>query len=227
MHKSLLTAAIGAALCIGATAARAQLLYSFEPTDSPNSKDGFVDNGLFPSSSVIGATQGVGSLELSETAAGGGYNGSYTQSDLPATLDDPNLVGFTADITISPTAPYSGAYSNMGMGFFIGNSTEMEYGLQYIAPTSEWPNSDFSPGTEYSVFFPLDNGIDPDTGTPEPWSTLVDNGWVATGFNIVVANNGPQQIYVDNIQAVVPEPASLGALACTGGLMLVRRRRKI
>jgi hypothetical protein len=229
MHKSLLLAAIGAAISFGATAARAQLLYSFEPGDSPNGKDGFVDNGLFPSETTTGATVGSDALSLTEpdTLGGPTYNASYTTGDLPAALDNPNLVGFTADITISANAPYGGTYSDMGMGYYIGNTVENEFnGNQYIAPTSEWANIALAPGTYTSVYFPL-NGTDPDNGNPESWSQMVSQGWVATGFNIAISNNAAQTVYVDNIQAVVPEPASLGALACTGGLMLVRRRRRI
>jgi hypothetical protein len=227
MHKSLLLAVVSAAISFGVSAAHAQLLYSFEPGDSPNQKDGFVDNGLFPAASSTGATVGVGALQLSET--GGGYNGSYTQQDLPAPLSNPNLVGFTADVTISANDPaFTGTFANLGMGLFIANPGESEYGYQYIAATSTWPNLDLSPGTYYGLYFTLGGEpTDPDTNTQVPWGTLLADGWVPSGFNIVDANNGTQTFYVDNIQAVVPEPASLGALASTGCLMLIRRRRKI
>lgn len=229
MHKSLMLAVASAAISLGVSAAHAQLLYSFEPGDSPNGKDGFSPNGLIPSETTTGATVGSDALSLSTVA--GGYTGSYTQTDLPALLSDPSLAGFTFDLTISPDDPSfasgGGTYSILGMGFFIENAGESEYGDQYISPEGDWVNIDLAPGTYTSLYVPL-NGNNPDTGLPTDYPTLLSDGWSVTGFNIADQNNGaPEKFYIDNIQAVVPEPASLGALASTGCLMLIRRRRKI
>jgi hypothetical protein len=224
MRKSILSAAAIAVISLGVASAHAQLLYSFEPTDSPNSEDGFVNNGLIRSSSVIGATNGVGSLKL--TTPSGGYNGSYTQTDLPAALSNPNLAAFTADVTISATDPaFTGTYSDLGMGLYIFNAGEGEYGDQFLAPTSDWANIDLAPGTT-TISVPL-VGTDPDTGLPISYSALLAEGWAVGGFNIVDSNSGAAEtFYVDNINAVVPEPASLGLGAVAGIMMLARRRRK-
>lgn len=224
MRKSLLAVAGAAAMSLGVASARAQLLYSFEPGDSPNSKDGFGPNGLIPSSSTTGVTNGVGSLKL--TTAAGGYTASYTQTDLPALLSNPGLTGFTADVTISANDPaYTGTYSLLGFGFYIENAGESEYGDQYISPESDWANIDLSPGT-YSIYIPL-NGNDPDTGLPTDYPDLLADGWSVSGFNIADQNSGAAEtFYLDNIQGVVPEPASIGIGVASGLLMLARRRRK-
>ncbi|MGA2441116.1 MAG: PEP-CTERM sorting domain-containing protein [Tepidisphaeraceae bacterium] len=224
MRKTLLLAAVTAAMSLGVSAAHAQLLYSFETGDSPNGRDGFVNNGLQPTQTTTGATVGSDALELSTPA--GGYTGSYTQADLPALLSNPGLSGFTADVTISPNDPaFGGTYSDMGMGLFIYNAGEGEYGDQFLAPTSDWVNVDLAPGTYTSLYVPL-VGNNPDTGLPISYADLLADGWAVGGFNIVDSNSGAAEtFYVDNIQAIVPEPASLGVLAGTGLLMLSRRRR--
>jgi hypothetical protein len=224
MRNFLVSAAAVAALFVGAGAAGAQqLLYSFESGDSPNSKDGFVPNGLFPSSSTIGATNGSGSLELNDTT-GGSYVGAYTQNPIPAVLDTPDVTGFTADVTF--TSPLPGTSNDIGLGFFIFNAGESEYGDQFIAPTSAWavlPTA--TPGT-YSIFVPL-LGTNPDTTLPDTWPDMLSKGWAVGGFNVVSSNNAgaPFAFYIDNIQAVVPEPASL-SLGAVSGLMLLARRRR-
>lgn len=232
MRKGLLAAAVGAAMFIGAGAASAQvLLYSFETGDSPNGKDGFVNNGLAPSQTTTGATVGSDALQLS--TAVGGYEGSYTQGDLPSVLNSPNLVGFLVDVTADPNFTANGGTSSLlGMGFFVFNAGEGEYGDQYISPEADWANIDLPAGTYTNLFIPL-AGNNPDTGLPDSWSDMVSEGWAVGGFNIANQSNvnpttgAPTTFEVDNIRAVVPEPASLSLIGLSGGLLLVRRRRKM
>ena len=164
MHKSLFLAVASAAISLGVSAAHAQLLYSFEPGDSPNGKDGFVPNGLVPTEPPPAPPSVPMHLGLSTTA--GGYTASYTQVP-PAALSNPSLAGFTFDLTISANDPSfasgGGTYSILGMGFYIENAGESEYGDQYISPESDWVNIDLAPGTYTSLYVPL-TGNDPDTG---------------------------------------------------------------
>jgi hypothetical protein len=225
MPKSLLAAAVAAALSLGLASAHAQLLYSFESGDSPNSTDGFVPNGITPIQTTTGATVGVGALEC---ISSGEYEGTYTQGDLPALLSNPALTGFTVDVTISPNdlAPSgTDAYADLGLGLFIYNAAEEEFGDPFIAPTSDWVNIDLATGTYLSLSIPL-IGDDPDTGNPISYPDLLADGWAVGGFNIVDDSSAPQTFFVDNIQGVVPEPASIGVGVVSGLLMLARRRRK-
>ncbi len=223
MKYSLLCGAAFAALALGGVSARGQvLLYSFEVGDSPNTIDGFGPNGLLPSSSTIGATNGSNSLKLISPA--GGYSDAYTTANLPAPLSNPALSAITMDVTIPATPAYAGNYSNLFFGFYISNPGEGEYGDQYVIPNTDWPNLDLAPGTYLGVTMPV-TGNDPDTGLPTTWANMLAAGWYASGFIIGSDSDQGQTFYVDNVQAVVPEPASLALIGVLGGLTLTRRRR--
>jgi len=221
MRYSLLYGAAFAALALGAVSAHGQvLMYSFETGDTPNGKDGFVPNGLLPSQSTTGATIGSDALQL--VSPSGGYADAYTQTDLPAVLGNPALSAITMDVTT--TSAYAGNYSNLFFGFFISNPGEGEYGDTYTPPNTDWPNLDLSPGTYTGVSIPV-IGVDPDTGLPTDWSDMLAAGWYASGFIIGSDSDTGQTFYVDNVQAVVPEPTSLALIGVVGGLALGRRRR--
>ena len=121
MRKSLLAVAIAAAMSLCVASAHAQLLYSFETGDAGGGRDGFLpDNGVTSTTQAIfGTTVGSNSLEV---VTPGGYTGTYTTANLPAALSDPGLVGFTADVSISPNAPYGGNYSDITVTMYAYNN---------------------------------------------------------------------------------------------------------
>lgn len=221
MKYSILSLAALAALTLGAASASAQLMYSFETGDSPNGKDGFVPNGATVSQDTVGATQGSNSLKV---VTGGGYTGTYTQADLPAPLTNPNLSAVTMDITIPTTPAYSGNYDDLGVVLFVSNAGEGEYGDQYASPTSAWANIDLAPGSTTTITVPIE-GNNPDTGTPVSFGTLLADGWAVSGFQLTMDGDQAQTFYVDNIQAVVPEPASISLIGIAGAMSLLRRRK--
>jgi len=128
-------------------------------------------------------------------------------------------------VTISPNDPaYTGTYSDLGFSIYISNGGEGEYGDQFAPPTSAWQNVDLAPGTYPGITIAL-SGNDPDTGLPSTLPALFAKGWYVSGFQILMDGNAAQNIYVDNIQAVVPEPASLSLIGLGSGLLLKRRRK--
>ncbi|HEY1685622.1 MAG TPA: PEP-CTERM sorting domain-containing protein [Tepidisphaeraceae bacterium] len=224
MKYSILSLAALAVFSLGAASASAQLLYSFETGDTPNAKDGFVPNGagMTFSQGTTGATVGTGALKV--VTNGGGYIGGYTTSDLPTPLTNPALTAISMDITISPSDPaYTGTFADLGVVLFVSNPGEGEYGDQFAPATATWANIDLAAGTTTitdPIFAP-----DPDTGTPESFATLLSEGWSVSGVQLTDSENGVQTFYVDNVQAVVPEPASISLLGAVAALSFGRRRK--
>jgi hypothetical protein len=228
MRKSFLFAAVAAAMSLGVASGHAQvLMYSFEAGDSPNQKDGFLPNGpgFTLSSSTIGATNGSSSLKM--VSANTGFEiGALTTADVPAVLTNPALAAVTLDLTISPNDPaFTGGFADLGFVLFVSNAGEGEFGDQYGPPTSDYVNINLAPGTYTGLSIPL-VGNDPDTGNPISFGGLLGEGWAVSGFEITDSENGVQTFYVDNIEGVVPEPASIGIGAVSGLMLLARRRRK-
>jgi hypothetical protein len=223
MRYSLLCSAAMAALALSTVSAKAGLLYSFEaPPDDPNGPlDGFAPNGIAPLPSTVGATDGLRSLEL---VAPAGFNGVLTTIVSSPDFANPLLSAITMDVTNS--VQYGGTFSNIGFDFFV--SSPSDPGEQWGPPTSAWPTAYFA-GQQLGLSIPVEgNGANALNNLTFP--QLLAAGYVVTGFQILVSNGGgtnPSQTeFVDNIRAVVPEPASLSVLGMAGGLALSRRRRK-
>jgi hypothetical protein len=226
MKYSILSLAATAVLALGAASASAQLLYSFETGDSPNGKDGFVPNGATVFQDTIGATQGSNSLKV---VTSGGYTGTYTQSDLPAPLANPALTGFTMDITIPASPAYAGNYDDLGVILYVSDATTSDYGEQYGPATSLWANIDLAPGSTTTISVPLvgnpalNNATF--TGNDLSFSQLLASGYYVSGFQLTMDGDQPQTFYVDNIQGIVPEPASITLIGAVGAMALGRRRK--
>ncbi len=218
MRYSLLCGAAVAALAFGTASANAGLLYSFEPTDVP-ALDGFASNGIFPQQSTVGATVGVGSMMLT---APPGFNGALTTNVPSPDFANPALSAITMDVTLVNQS--GGTFSNIGFDFFVSNPSISDFGEQWGPPTSDWPVSYFA-GTQLGLSIPVVG--DGAAGLNSlSFPQLLAAGYSVTGFQILVSNNGVTQEFVDNVQGVVPEPASLSVLGLAGGLALGRRRRK-
>jgi hypothetical protein len=226
MKCSILCGAALAALAFGTGSANAAgLLYSFETGDSPNSVDGFAQNGgaIAVSQSAIGVTAGSNSMRNSVGSANG-FSGVLTGS-VPGSLT-PDTTDITLDLTINPGEEYAGPYADIGVTIFgeVGGT----YGYQYqVNPTSE-RNIDLPDGT-YHLDIPLVGQSPVDFSANDSLATVEGQGFVPTGFEFFYdrpANDGVLVTYIDNVQAVtVPEPTSLIGCALAGGLALKRRRR--
>jgi hypothetical protein len=233
MRHSLLSAAVVAALSIGAASASAgTLLYSFESTDAAGPTDGFAANGggITVSQATTGATVGSNSME-NVSVSGATFTGALTGSDVPAALSDPSTTSISLDLTIAPGQQFAGAFADIGITIFgaLGSGATETFGNQYQVDASSEQNVDLAPGT-YSLNIPL-IGTDPSTfALSQPYSEVLGNGFIPTGFEFFYSksNDAPLSVFVDNVQAVaVPEPASIGLGAISGLMMLARRRRKI
>jgi hypothetical protein len=230
MRYSVLSAAVVAAMSIGAASASAgTLLYSFESTDAAGPTDGFTNNGggITVSQSTIGATVGSNSMDNS-TVSGATFTGALTQTDIPAALSDPSTSSISLDLTVAPGQQFAGAFADIGITIF-GELPGPSFGNPFNVDVSSYRNVDLAPGT-YSLNIPL-VGTDPSTfAASQPYSEVLGNGFIPTGFEFFYSKSGdaPLNVYIDNVQAVaVPEPASLGVGAIGGLMMLSRRRRKI
>ncbi|HUB25312.1 MAG TPA: PEP-CTERM sorting domain-containing protein [Tepidisphaeraceae bacterium] len=193
--------AVGSVLGVGVTTAQAQvLLYSFEGSDSPNSLDGFANNGpgITVSASTIGATNGTGSMELVTTFAAGGFVGALSTAPTQLqTLDNPAFTSVSVDVTVPTTPAFTGTYSDLGITIFVENPPLGEFGEQYQTDFVPDENIDLPAGTS-TITIPL-QGPDPDYGNDESYAQLLANGFIPTGFEFFIDNNAPDTVYLDNV----------------------------
>jgi hypothetical protein len=228
MKCSILAGAALAALAFSTVSANAAgLLYSFETGDSPTALDGFANNGggISVTQSTIGATVGSNSMRNS-SVAGATFTGALT-SFIPANFG-PNTTDITLDLTINPGETFTGAFADIGITFFgaIGSGASETFGNPFNVDVSSYRNIALAPGT-YSLDIPLVGTSPVDFSPSDPLSTVIGQGFIPTGFEFFYSKSGDSAatVYIDNVQATVPEPASIFGCALLGGLALKRRRR--
>jgi len=226
MRHFRLVAAGVAAIFLGVASANAgTLLYSFENGDTPNNLDGFANNGggITVTHDTIGATVGTGSMD-NLTVSGATFTGALTPV-VPAALNDPSVTAISLDLTVAPGQQFTGAFADIGITIF--GAINGSFGNQYQVDASSERNVNLAPGT-YHLTIPL-IGTDPNSfALHQPYSEVLGDSFIPTGFEFFYSKSGdaPLNVYIDNVATVVPEPASIGASAVGGLLMLARRRRK-
>ncbi len=237
MRHSLLSAAVVAALSIGAASASASsLLYSFETGDAAGPLDGFGPNGggVTVTQDTIGTTDGSNSMKVS-VVGGATFVGALT-GNIPAALNNPpGVTGIDFDMTVGPNDPFAGAFAVVGITIFGASQpgAGQQFGLQ--AQFSDIVHIDgLAPGT-YPEHLDLTSATNPfDFATGQTFDQIFGqvgdgpNVLIPTGFEFFInkSNDAPVDVYFDNVRADgVPEPTTLG-LAAVGGLMALSRRRR-
>lgn len=212
-------ACVAAILVCGLSgAAQAQLLYSFE-----SGLDGFFGTGgsSVAASTTTGVTVGTTALQytLIEPAT---FEGARTETVLPPALANPPGVNeILFDLTL-PEA-FTNGFATLGVTFF-GYSPTLMAGSQlqmadFIALEA------LAPGLHTDMSIATDVSFGGGPSFNDFFGGVTD--YVPTGFQFFINKSGtaPITIYIDNVRAVVPEPATLGLLAIgmVGGLASRRR----
>jgi hypothetical protein len=237
MKKKLMCFAIAvlAASAVGKTYAAPA--YSFEAP--PVNPDGFGPNGggVTVTQDTIGATDGLNSMKVA-VVNGATFVGALTSIVAPPINDPPGVKAILFDMTIPQGGEFSGAFALVGVTIFGASQPGpgQQFGLQ--AQFADFEHIDGkAAGTYNNVRIDLDSATHPTTfATAQSFNQIfgtVGSGpddIIPTGFQLFFnkSNDAPLTVYVDNVRAIVPEPATalmlgLGAL----GLGMVCRRSDV
>ncbi len=199
-------------------AAQAQLLYSFE-----DNLDGFFATGgsSVAASTTTGVTKGTTALQYSLITPAT-FEGARTETVIPAALANPPGVNeILFDLTL--TDQFAGGFASLGVTFFgyspslmVGNQLQM---ADFIAVEA------LTPGTYTDLSIATDVSFGGGPSFNDFFGGVTD--YVPTGFQFFINKSGtaPITVYIDNVRAVVPEPATLGLVALGAACGLAARRR--
>jgi PEP-CTERM motif len=219
-HGLLCIATAVTVLLCGGASAQPVLLYDMEGSPPPS---GFGPNGgIIVSQSTIGVTQGLNSMRIETTD---GFDGAITPI-VPAALAN-GVDSILYDLTINAGEEFAGGFADMGVTIF-GCVAEGDCGHQ--AQFADFNSiGALTAGTYKNLQIDLAHAVNLAPGKSLK-QILADGDLTAiTHFQFFFNQtfDAPMIAYIDNIRAVVPEPATgmLFGLAAMAIGMVVRRRR--
>lgn len=223
--------ALGSVFLCSVGSAVAQTAFSFETIVGPG-PDGFFGLGAtVTQESTIGVTHLENSMKYA--VGNGGFVGARTETDIPATLNDPpGVLAILFDITL--TEAFAGSFADMGITVFghamnAPGGPEFGHQVQFVDTVSI---AALGVGTHLDQRIDLDQSLGP-YRPGESFNQIFGPGptdlTVSSAFQFFISKNvlDPVTVYIDNVRFVtdpVPEPATLGALGM-GLAILIRRRR--
>jgi hypothetical protein len=217
-------AAIVAILCSGSIV-EAVLLYDMEGAAPPS---GFGPNGAIAiTQDTIGATEGSNSMRVEvPVPPGATFVGALTTT-VPAALDNPPGVKYILfDLTINAGEEYAGAgFADMGVTIFGFQGGSFGLASQFADFESVGGKA---AGTYNDVRIDLDNSLH---YPGKSFNQILADGDFdgVTGFQFYFNQTGdaPVVAYIDNVRAVVPEPATFAILGLAAMALYAVGRRRI
>ncbi len=232
LSRCLLGAAAVAVVLFSCGEVEAALAYSFEPD-----LEGFGPNGggISVTQDTIGATDGSNSMKV-DIVTGPTFVGALTGNVSPVIGDPPGIGRLLFDMTIDAGDEHTGAFAVVGVTIFGASQPDPNgvstFGLQ--AQFADFENIGGKAAGTYTVAIDLDSATHPTTfATGQSFNDIF--GTLGSGPDDVIPTgvqlffnqsaDAPVTVYIDNIRAVIPEPAT--ALLFGFGVVaagVVRRR---
>jgi hypothetical protein len=209
------------ALLSSGGSALATLVYDMEGTPPPS---GFEANGAVSvTQSTIGVTQGLNSMRVD--TQGSTFVGAITPI-VPAALNNPpGVKSILLDLTINEGEQFTGGFADMGVTVYGCKGATCGLSAQFADFESIGA---LTPGTYLDRQFDLALSIGPNF-PGKSFNQIMAAGDLdtVTHFQLYFNQsfNAPMIAYIDNIRAVVPEPASMLLFASAAAIGLVVRRR--